>query len=523
MLTQEQIQGINDIFKLWTDHQGAGGQVVVVHKGETVFENCYCYGDIENKVPVTQDSIFSVASVSKQITAMAIMILHDRGQLSVFDDIRKYVPDAVNFPEPVTINHLLHHTGGLREIFEIVSLHDREPGFYLTVPKAVEMISWQKHLNFEPGTRYSYSNAGYMLLAVIVERVSGMSFNEFAQKNIFEPLGMERCVFRDRPDMVIENHVTGYDDNGYEYKAVKANPCTYGSGGLRACCRELVKLMREYVDHKLISQKTMDELHLDIPPLADGTVTNYACGVRKNELLGHKYYHHGGVNAGFRAFTVIFPDDDLVMALATNTYNVPIETAGRDIARIILGLPAREIRGLDDYKTEGVELSGLPGYYYNHNSGRCCNMDVIDGDVCIQSGSAWVKLTPVEGNLYQMGRRNITFALGKKITINNEGVISTMVRLDEKCACPQAYLGQFYSEESRGTYRIEIENGELFAVYPGGAPRMQMHYLKDDCFVCGSMIVPADKLTFARDEQGNVISLTYSAPQMTGMVFDRKA
>ena len=132
MLTKEKQQQIDSLFALWTEHQGAGGQLVVVHKGQTVYEQCYCYENAETRKPITQDSLFGVASVSKQITAMSIMILHDRGIISIDDDIRKYLPDVVKFPQTVTIANMLHHTSGLRECFELNSLRDKPEGFRLT-------------------------------------------------------------------------------------------------------------------------------------------------------------------------------------------------------------------------------------------------------------------------------------------------------------------------------------------------------------------------------------------------------
>ena len=515
MLTEQQKQKIDDIFRLWVDHQGAGGQLVVVHKGETVYEQCYCYANAETKEPITQESVFSVASVSKQITAMSIMILQERGLLNIEDDIRKYLPDVVQFPEPVTISHMLHHTSGIRECYALTALYDRKPGEVATVPLIVKLLSRQKSLNFTPGTRFSYSNSGYVLLAVIVERLTGMTLNEFAQENIFKPLGMTHSRFRDRPDLVIPNAVRGHHDNGTDYILVQTEPCTYGSGGLRSTARDLVKFMPQYVNPTLVSKELMESVYLQIPPLADGTVTNYACGVRINELLGHKYYHHGGVNGGYRAFSVIFPNDELIIAVNTNTYNIPIETAGRDVARVVLGLPERKIGDMEEYRGEGQPVSG---YYYSAKTGKRLQIKVEAGKVFVRFLGAWAPLTHLGDNLYKMGRRDIIFAFGEELTVKQEGAVATFSRLTALPEDPQAYTGTFYSEETMGTIRVTNENGQLIMTAPDGG-KLELHLIKPDTFCYGSMGSDGCGYVFSRAEDGSVNAVSYVAPQVTELKF----
>lgn len=514
MLTSEQKQQIDNLFKLWVDNDGAGGQLAVVHKGEMVYEQCYCYADAETKEPITPESVFSVASVSKQITAMCIMILHDRGLLNINDNLNKYLPEVVNFPETVTLSNMLHHTSGLRECFELSALLDKPEGFVLTVPGIVDMLSKQNSLNFTPGTQMLYCNSGYILLAAIVERVSGMNMNDFATENIFKPLGMDRSCFPGCLDHPVPNHVYGHHDDGTTYTKVTGRSKTYGSGGLVSNCRDMVKFMTQYVNPTLVSKETM-ELYMTIPPLADGTVTNYACGVRINELLGHKYYHHGGVTGGFRAFTVIFPDDDLVIAVYTNTYNIPIETAGRDVARIVLGLPAREIKTMDEYKTEGVDFDTIAGYYINPNRTKSYSLMTEDGKAYVQFNGKWAPLYPIGGNLYKMGRRNVTFAFGETTTLNQEGSFIQLNKITAEAENPQQYTGTFYSAETHGTFKVELEDGKLLLSTPS-AKNQELHLLEQDLFIYGSMASNPKNIRFNRNGEGNIISLSYIAPQLAG-------
>jgi len=516
MLTGEQKQRIDKLFDLWVEHRGAGGQLVIVHKGETVYEQCYCYADIEAKVPITQDSLFTVASVSKQIVAMSIMILHDRGLLNIEDDIRKYLPELVQFSEPVTISHMLHHTSGLREIFELTSLNTPKEGDPVHMDKLRMLAGRQKALNFAPGSQFSYCNTGYTLLATIVERISGMNLNDFAKKNIFEPLGMKDSFFGGCiPEEEIPPRVFSYHDDGTTYQKVTGFSRVYGSGGMTSTCRDMVKFMPQYADPTLVSRETM-ELYQTIPPLADGTVTNYACGVRINELLGHKYLHHGGVTAGFRTFTVIFPDDELVIAVFTNTYNIPIETAGRDIARIVLGLPERTTENLDEFVEESTDFEQVTGFYMS-KGGSVYDIRAEGEKLFIKCNGHWAPLYNIRGNLWKLGRRNISFVFGQTVRANLDGSNIELRKLTAKAENPEQYCGTYYSDETMGAFTVEVADGKLMATTPSGG-KQELQLLEKDLFIYGPMAAQPKKLRFNK-LNGEVQSLTYNAPQITGIEF----
>ena len=515
MLTNEQKQRIDKIFDLWGQHQGAGGQLVVVQNGETVYEQCYCYENVETKVPITQDSLFGVASVSKQITAMCIMILHDRGIINIEDDARKYLPELEQYPQKITISHLLHHTSGLRECLDLSSIKDKPEGFVLTLPIVMEMMAKQKALDFDPGTKFVYCNSGYMMMAVLVERLTGMTMQEFAKKNIFDPLGMTVSHFPGCMGENIPHRVNGHDDDGTEYTVVTRRSKTYGSGGLVTNCRDMAKFMPQYKNPTLVSKETMD-LYLTIPPLADGTVTNYACGVRINELLGHKYYHHGGVTGGLRAFTVLFPDDDLVVCVFTNTYNIPIETAGRDVARIVLGLPARTIKDPTQFKGVAVDIDTVSGYYLSKARTKSYHIKVEDGKAYVRFNNKWAPLYHIDGNMYKMGRRNIAFFFGENPMVFQEGGVHELVKMTAKPGDITPYVGKYYSAEAEGTFTVSIEDDTLMLTTPAKV-KEPMFLIENELFNYGSMTSTPKNIRFIRDENGKIISLGYSSPMMAGL------
>lgn len=515
MLTTEQKQRIDKLFELWGQHQGAGGQLAVVHKGETVYEQCYCYKDVDTMEPITQDTIFAVASVSKQITAMSIMILHDRGIIDIDEDASKYLPEVAQYPQKITISHLLHHTSGLRECLDLNSIKDKPEGYVLTVPGVMEIMAKQKSLDFDPGTKFVYNNSGYMMMAALVERVSGMNMHEFAKKNIFDPLGMTSSYFRGCLDYDIPGRAVGHHDDGTTYTRTVSNSRTYGSGGLITTCRDMVKFMQQYAKPTLVSEKTMEK-YLTIPPLADGTVTNYACGVRINELLGHKYYHHGGVTGGFRAFTVIFPDDELVVSVFTNTYNIPIEGAGRDVARVVLGLPERERKDINQFKGEAVDIDTVAGYYLSKTRTKSYHIKVEDGKAYVRFNNKWAPLYHTDGNMYKMGRRNIAFFFGENSIAFQEGSVHELVKMTAEPADITPYVGKYYSAEAEGTFTVSIEDGQLMLTTPAKV-KEPLILIENELFNYGSMTSTPKNIRFFRDETGKVISLGYSSPMMAGL------
>ena len=512
---------VDGLFNLWQEHPGAGGQLVVIHKGETVLERCYGYANIEKKIPITQDTVFAVASVTKQITAMSIMILQDRGLLDIHDDIRKYIPDLVGFTESVTISNLLHHTSGIRERSELGFFARKEGMPPLTRQELLAVIAQQKSLNFTPGTEFVYCNTGYVLLAVIVERVSGMPYPEFAKKNIFEPLGMDSTFFLKEVDLPEEKEAIGYHDDGHDYIAAPFGALqVYGCGGMRSTCRDMVKFMPQYKNPTLVSRETMEKLYLHIPPLADGTVTNYACGVRINELEGHRYFHHGGVIGGFRTFTVIFPDDDLVIAVYTNTYNIPIEVAGRDVARIVLGLPSWERKNLEAYRTKGVEPDIVPGGYISTVGGTLYEIGLQNGQPHVMFNDAWALLDHVGDNLYKMGRRNISFAFGQTVAINHEELVRPLRKLpDTFPETAKEYAGRYYCRELDNTFTIVWEEGKLRVDMPA-LKNQRMYLLEEDVFRYGSM-KPLRWIRFKR-ENGVITGFVHDTHQTRGLVFEKE-
>ena len=504
---------IDALFKLWTDHPGAGGQLLVTHKGKVIVDRCYGYANIETQTPMTQDSIFHVASISKPITAMAILILHDQGKLSVYDDVRKYVPDLIGFSEPLTIKQMMNHVSGMRCHYGLMFLQGRGSEDCVLHSEVLRLIKRQKNLNFQPGEEFMYSNPNYALMATIVERISGMSFAQFCKKEIFEPLGMQNSFIRDNPRTIVPGKVSSYYCNGYGYTNAIVHLTMYGSTGLNTTCRDLTKFMQHYQNPTLISRKTLEEICFDVPEVKKGT-TIYGGGLRFQDLLGHRVIHHGGVNGGYRTFGALFPDDDLVVTIFTNTPAIPIETAGRDVARIVLGLPPRKLKDLESYRAPAPELDNLPGMYICDTNKDYIFIDVKDGTVYCDG----TPLVHKGDNIYQQGWLNISYAMGENIVCNQNNSIREYRKFEPRKISEdlaQQYIGSYYADECQALWHITCEDGMLYwnHMRHGSFP---MYWMDGDSFLCGSR-----QIRFTRNAEGKVDGYLYTVDQIRDLPFEK--
>jgi len=223
---------VDKVFAEWNRSDGPGCAVAVIQDGKVIFGRGYGIANLEYSIPITTKSVFDVASVTKQFTAMAIVLLAQDGKLSLDDDVRKYLPEVPDFGTPITLRQLLHHTSGLREVTMFQLLADWRDGDNYTHQDMLDLVSRQTELNFKPGEQFHYTSTGYMLLAEIVKRVSGKSLRDFGRERIFEPLGMHDTQFIDQHTLLVRNRASGYlrveggpwrrseeavDDAGYGY------------------------------------------------------------------------------------------------------------------------------------------------------------------------------------------------------------------------------------------------------------------------------------------------------------------
>ena len=242
---------VDAVFARWTTST-PGCAVGVGVGGKPMLQKAYGMADLEHDVPNKPETIFEAGSVSKQFTAAAVLLLASDGKLSLEDPVRKYIPELQDYGTPLLIRHMLTHTSGLRDWGSLAGIAGWPRGTRVhTHAHVVEILGKQRALNFTPGSRYSYSNSGYNLAAVIVARVSGMSFAEFSQKRIFGPLGMTRTSWRDDYTRIVKDRAIAYSGSGATLRQDMPFENVHGNGGLLTTVGDMLKWNENFVVPKV--------------------------------------------------------------------------------------------------------------------------------------------------------------------------------------------------------------------------------------------------------------------------------
>src|SRR5687767_10851325 len=252
-VTTDSAAAVDRIFASWNTRQTPGCAVGVARNGQPIPERAYGMANLEYDVPNTPATIFEAGSVSKQFTAAAVALLAQQWKLSLDDDVSKYIPELPDYGTPVTIRHMLTHTSGLRDWGTVALATGWPRGTRAhTHAHVLDIVSRQKSLNYTPGAEYLYSNTGYNLAAVIVARVSGMSFAEFTRKNLFEPLGMTSTQWRDDFTRIVKNRATAYTRRRQGDWALEMPfEDVHGNGGLLTTVADLLKWNENFVSPRV--------------------------------------------------------------------------------------------------------------------------------------------------------------------------------------------------------------------------------------------------------------------------------
>ncbi|HYY93580.1 MAG TPA: serine hydrolase domain-containing protein, partial [Pyrinomonadaceae bacterium] len=258
-----------------------GCALAVIQDGALTYQRGYGMADLDYNVPITPASVFYVASDSKQFTAFSVALLVEQGKVSLGDPITKYFPELPGTVYgAVTVGNLVYHTGGVRDYWPLLGLSGNPVEGGVTDDDFIALMARQKALNFKPGEQFEYSNSGYVLLAVLVKRVSGMGLPEFAAVNIFRPLGMNNTFFRDDPSVVVKRRATGYSYQNGGYGEHITDSHLVGDGGLMTTVGDLFLWDQNFYHNKL-GKGSPDLIKLveTTGTLNNGKKTTYAFGL----------------------------------------------------------------------------------------------------------------------------------------------------------------------------------------------------------------------------------------------------
>ena len=296
-----------------------GCALAIVQNGDVSYARGYGMANLDHDIAITPGTVFHVASVSKQFTAMSILLLEAEGKLATTDDIRDYIPEFPYYGHTITIQHLIHHTSGLRDQWDILSLAGwNYVDDLITNRHVLEIALRQKELNFAPGEEHVYCNTGYTLLAIIVERVSGQTFREFTQQHIFEPLDMAHTHFHDDHAMIVKNRALAYvprDDDGFKISIPTFD--TVGATSLFTTALDLAKWEQNYTHHRVGGASVAEKMRTP-GRLNNGSDIVYASGVTVAQYKGLATIGHSGGDAGYRSHFITFPEHSFGVIVLSN-------------------------------------------------------------------------------------------------------------------------------------------------------------------------------------------------------------
>ena len=494
-----------------------GCAAAVSLNGETVFEKAFGLAELEHNVPNTPQTIFESGSVAKQFTAAAIVLLQQEGKLSLDDPVKKHIPELPDYGSPLTIRHLLNHTSGLRDWGTVMSLTGAGRGDrVINQDLALDVITHQRALDFTPGSEYSYSNSGYNLAAIIVERVSKQKFAAFVEERLFKPTGMKNSSWRDDYQRVVPGRAHAYSRQGTgPWRLNMPFMNVYGNGGMLTTVGDWMK-WNAMLDSQSLGAPLVNALETR-GVLNDGRKIAYALGLTVDSYKGLKDVSHGGATAGYQTFLTRYPDNKVSIGVMCNGTSPSSGGIAAAITDEIFG-PYPESAKTEPAKVSEDELKKFVGIWRNEKTHSPARF-VIENTVSRWSGA---RLVPMGGGQFTAGENRLKFTFdpnGKPLsaeTVDSDGEVRRFVI--ETAWTPTAedlasFKGDWFSEEAGATVSLVVEGDKAFLKQrPATSLPMQPLY-KDHFDVQGYVV------WFTRDKNGKVNAMHAGASRMRDMPF----
>ncbi len=526
---------VDSIFSDLDNERSPGCALGVYEAGEPIYAKGYGMASLEHGVPLSPRSVLSIASISKQFTALAVILLARRGELSLDDPVRDYIPELPEYAAPVTLRHLIHHTSGIRDSSSLLSVARRQlegDGD----PVMMSLLHWQRALSFPAGEHWMYYTGGYALLAMVVERVTGESFRAFTDREIFAPLGMADSGFR--WPSTIHGLALAYAPHGEDGYRLSIPTHTFaGPAGLYTTIEDLAKWDGNFYDMEVGGSDGIALMHAP-GRLSSGEELTYAAGLELGSYRGLPTVSHSGGDPGYATMMIRFPDQRLSVALLCNvTSAVPwfqvYEVADLYLEDYFLEPSATSAETVDMHIAE-AELEALAGVYRS-DDGIVVNLfDHEDGTLIVTFGSARFPLEAIGERRF--GDDSTPYVLTFSEVGADKGVIATWspdpvqrkigpLRLEQVGSqwepSPREvmdFTGSFFSEELDATW--EIESGdEGLLLRRWGIPDQALEPLLPDTWVFHGSTEP--RLRFERDAAGKVTAMSLSNSQLLGVRFVR--
>lgn len=537
---------VDALFARWDKTDSPGCALGIIKDASLVYKRGYGMANLDYNIPLSSASVFYIASTSKQFTATSIALLVKQGKISLDDPIRKYVMELPALYDPVTIRHLVHHTSGIRDYLTLMPIAGIRTEDVYSDEDFIELLARQKNLNFKPGEQFLYSNSGYVLMAIIVKRATGKSLAQFAEENIFKPLGMNSTRFRDDRTIVVKNRATGYSHRLVGgFSTVVSNFDRVGDGGLLSSVEDLALWDRNLYENKLAGggADLINQL-LTVGTLNSGKKLTYAFGLMATEYKGLKMIGHGGSFFGYRTDMIRFPEQRFSVICLCNVDNVNPGSIVRQVADIYLSDHFKQdVAKGDAAKADAApraaekvielpseELKDKVGAYRDTSTGTIWRLTAKDGELMASVFGLSFRLAALSAAHFRAVDAPVQVKIhfqkqnpGKPRTVNVElesqepAALEAIELVSPTPTQLAEYAGDYYSDELQATYKLASEEGRLIVRRRNASVLHLNPTLKDQFEVSGTNV------SFTRDDQGRVTGFSLSAGRVKDIRFVKEA
>lgn len=521
---------IDSIFRMFTS-KTPGCAIAIIEKGELVFQKGYGMANLEYSIPIGPTTVFHIASESKQFVAFCILLLEKQGKLSVDDDIRKYLDFVPDFGYTITIRHLINHTSGLRDQWQLLANAGWQLDDVITQEHVIKLVSKQKALNFPPGEEFMYCNTGYTLLAEIVKKVSGLTLRQFADQNIFQPLGMQHSQFNDNYREIIPNRAYSYFSNGAGYQNAILSYSIVGATSLLTTVLDEVKWLNNFETGK-VGGKDLVEKMKQTGKLNDGRKLNYAYALTINKFKGWEEVGHGGGDAGFRTYACSYPEKKIGMVVFSNSSTTNPTGLARQVAALMITDSKEDTPSVPNQSyTDSNLFKRLQGNYYSDrgNLGAFIWKDgKLQGRNFGFPSSNDIRLAVAGNNRYSLGENGPYLILDEKnisgdsvTELKIENSVNTLI-FKRQPRTPQLitseFAGRYYGEETEAFYTI-TEKDEKLALEHRKFSTVALKYVAPDQFTSPNWWM--DHIRFLRDKKGKIIAFEVNSGRIQHLRYDK--
>jgi CubicO group peptidase (beta-lactamase class C family) len=528
----------DSVFQRFDRTDSPGCALGVYQDGKVLYARGYGMASLEFGVALSPRSVLDIGSISKQFTAMSILMLQKEGKLSLDDPIRKYIPEMPAYADKITLRRALSQTSGLRDLYTMMGQTGRT--FAGDTIDALRAITGSVEPNYEPGARYLYTNSGWILAAQIVYRLTGKTLAQFAEERIFQPLGMRDTRYQADATTIIPNGAEGYaprPGGGFRVARSAYDGAIMGAGAVHTSVEDFGRWLNNYDEATVGSRDIIETMTTatklnDGSPATSGPTQAYAIGLNVGTLRGLRVVSHGGSWAGYRGHFLRFPDQRFAVSTFCNLTTSGPDSLARKVAGIYLGdrmqpdsaaIWAAALDGAPRAALPAASLRGLTGVWRNVERGEVRRTRLV-GDTLFSLGGERTRLVPLEGGRFRAASgTEIRFEgdepAPSRMIVRTTGETVTFTRADTAALTPTQlaeYAGNYRSAEAEATHTWKVEKGQL-VLYINDRRVGVLDPTYKDGFTGGGTVIDVQ-----RDAKGRITGFVLESGRVRHLRFTRE-